>query len=379
MADQLHPLRVLTLDQLRKRTSIKWRAYPSDVLPLWVAEMDVPLAQPVVEVVSETMRRGDTGYSAGTGYAEAYADFARQRWGWSFDVDQAVIVPDVMLGIVEMLKLLTEPGDSVVVNSPVYPPFYAFVSHMDRKVVEAPLDENHRIDFAVLEDTFRGAAAYLLCSPHNPTGTVHTRTELERVIALADEHDVRVVVDEIHAPIVYDGQEHQPFLSLPGAEAAISMLSASKAWNLAGLKSAIAVAGPAAVDDLRRMPEEATHGASHVGAIAHIAALRDGRDWLDALVSDLDENRQLLEKLLAQHLPGVRFRLPDATYLAWLDCRGLGLGEDPAAVFLEHGRVALNPGPDFGTGGAGHVRLNLATSPEILDAAVRRMAGALQV
>jgi cystathionine beta-lyase len=370
----LHPLRQLTLDQLRRRTSIKWRAHPEDVLPLWVAEMDVPLADAVVDAVKQAMDRGDTGYSAGTGYAEAYADFARDRWGWGFEVGQATIVPDVMLGIVEMLKVLTQPGDAVVVNSPVYPPFYEFVEHLDRKVVEAPLGDEHRIDFEVLEDRFRGAAAYLLCSPHNPTGTVHTRAELERVAALAEEYGVRVVADEIHAPLVYDEQRHHPFLSVAGGDRAITLLSASKAWNLAGLKSAIAVAGPGAVDDLRRMPEEATHGASHLGAIAHIAALRDGRDWLDALISDLDENRRLLGELLTEHLPKVRYRPPAATYLAWLDCRDLGLGDDPAAAFLEDAKVALNSGLPFGTGGAGHARLNLATTPEILTEAVNRIA-----
>jgi cystathionine beta-lyase len=347
---------------------------PEDVLPLWVAEMDVPLADAVVDAVKQAMDRGDTGYSAGTGNAEAYADFARDRWGWGFEVGQATIVPDVMLGIVEMLKVLTQPGDAVVVNSPVYPPFYEFVEHLDRKVVEAPLGDEHRIDFEVLEDRFRGAAAYLLCSPHNPTGTVHTRAELERVAALAEEYGVRVVADEIHAPLVYDEQRHHPSLSVAGGDRAVTLLSASKAWNLAGLKSAIAVAGPGAVDDLRRMPEEATHGASHLGAIAHIAALRDGRDWLDALISDLDENRRLLGELLTEHLPKVRYRPPAATYLAWLDCRDLGLGDDPAAAFLEDAKVALNSGLPFGTGGAGHARLNLATTPEILTEAVNRIA-----
>jgi cysteine-S-conjugate beta-lyase len=373
----LHPLRALALDQLRERTSIKWRAYPEDVLPLWVAEIDAPLAEPVVQAVKSAMDRGDSGYNAGTGYADAFADFASERWGWGFEADQASIVPDVMLGIVEMLKVLTEPGDSVVVNSPVYTPFYEFVTHLDRKVVEAPLGDDHRIDMEVLEETFRGASAYLLCSPHNPTGTVHTPDELRTVMRLADEYGVRVVVDEIHAPLVYDGQRHVPLLSVPGGERAITLLSASKAWNLAGLKSAIAVAGPGAVDDLRRMPEEATHAASHVGAIAHIAALRDGRDWLDALIADLDENRRLLADLLAEQLPDVGYRMPDGTYLAWLDCRALGLGDDPGATFLESGRVALHAGYRFGTGGEGYVRLNLATTPEIITEAVKRMAQAV--
>ncbi|QNN54012.1 MalY/PatB family protein [Nocardioides mesophilus] len=383
-ATPVRPLRALRLEELRERTSIKWRAFPDDVLPLWVAEMDAPLAEPVRAALQAALERGDTGYSAGTGYAEAYADFARDRWGWCFDADASMSLPDVMLGIVELLKVLTGPGDPVIVNSPVYPPFYDFIEHLDRRVVEAPLGADHRIDLVELEDAFRasrlrtGRAAYLLCSPHNPTGTVHTREELTAVIALAEEYGVRVVVDEIHAPLVHLGERFHPFLSLPGSGRALVLVSASKAWNLAGLKSAVAVAGPDAVCDLRRVPEEATHGASHLGAIAHTAALREGRGWLDALLVDLDENRRLLADLLAERLPEIGYRPPQGTYLAWLDCRRLELDADPAEVFLERGRVALNSGPTFGTGGFGHVRLNLATTPEILTEAVSRMATALQ-
>ncbi|GAA2497901.1 MalY/PatB family protein [Streptomyces gobitricini] len=382
--DDPNPLRRLSLEQLRRRTSIKWREYPDDVLPLWVAEMDVPLAEPVARAVTEAVAIGDTGYPAGTGYAEALASFASGRWGWdTLAVERTRLVPDVMLGIVEVLKLLTGPGDAVVVNCPVYNPFYLFVEHMDRRVVEAPLDERSRIDLTVLEDAFRRAvrggrrAAYLLCSPHNPTGTVHTADELAAVAALADRHGVRVVVDEIHAPVVSRSARFVPYLSVPGADRGFSVMSASKAWNLAGLKAALAVAGPAAADDLARMPPEVGHGPSHLGAIAHTAAFRDGGDWLDALLDGLDDNRRLLDELLAKYLPGVRHRPGEGTYLAWLDCRALGLGDDPAAAFLERGRVALHSGPPFGTGGAGHARLNLATSPEVLTEAVRRMAGAL--
>ncbi|WP_433854668.1 MalY/PatB family protein [Streptomyces kronopolitis] len=379
-----NPLRRLTLDELRLRTSMKWRTYPDDVLPLWVAEMDVPLAPPVVRAVGEAMARGDTGYPAGTAYAQALAGFARARWGWDgVDVARTAIVPDVMLGVVEMLGLVTGPGDPVVVNCPVYAPFYQFVTHMDRRVVEAPLGEDLRIDLDVLEEAFRhaladgGRAAYLLCSPHNPTGTVHSAGELSAVAALADRYGVRVVADEIHAPVVALDAAFVPYLSVPGAERGLSLMSASKAWNLAGLKAALALAGPAAADDLARLPEEVSHGPSHVGILAHTAALREGGDWLDAVRGGLDDNRRLLASLLAERLPGVRYRPAEGTYLAWLDCRALGLGDDPAAVFLERGRVALSPGPHFGTGGAGHVRLNLATSPDLLTEAVRRMASAL--
>ena len=374
------PLRALDLADLRRRTSIKWRAHPDDVLPVWVAEMDVPLAPAVARALCEAVQRGDTGYATGTPYVTALRGFAEARWQWSFAAEQAVIVPDVMLGVVEMLKLVTGPGDAVVVTSPVYPPFYDFVRTSDRRVVEAPLGPDLRLDLAGLEAAFRRAreggrsAAFLLCNPHNPTGTVHTLAELTAVARLTREHGVRVVADEIHAPVTLPGHRHQPYLAVPGAEDAFALLSASKAWNLAGLKAAVAVAGPAAVDDLRRMPEVATHGASHLGEIAHVAALTDGVAWLDRLLVDLDENRRLLADLLAEHLPDVGYRMPEGTYLAWLDCRALGLGDDPAAAFLEQGRVALSPGPEFGTGGAGHARLNLATTPEILTEAVRRMA-----
>ncbi|MFF8970019.1 MalY/PatB family protein [Streptomyces sp. NPDC014995] len=380
-----NPLHALTLDRLRRRTSMKWRAYPEDVLPLWVAEMDVPLAGPVVRAVTDALALGDTGYPAGTGYAEALSAFAAKRWGWyGLAVERTAIVLDVMLGVVELLKLVTGPGDPVVVNPPVYPPFFPFVTHLDREIAEAPLGPDGRLDLDVLEAAYRravaggGRAAHLLCNPQNPTGTVHSAEELAAVAALADRYGVRVVADEIHAPLTAGGVDFVPYLSVPGAESGLSLMSASKAWNLAGLKAALAVAGPAAAADLAAMPEEVSHGPSHLAVIAHTAALRDGTAWLDALLAGLDDNRGLLTELLAEHLPGVGHRPAEATYLAWLDCRPLNLGDDPAQVFLERGRVALVPGPDFGTGGAGHVRLNLATTPEILAEGVRRMAAAVR-
>lgn len=382
--DNANPLRQLSLEQLRRRTSMKWRTYPQDVLPLWVAEMDVPLAQPVAEAITDAVELGDTGYPSGSAYAEALAEFALKRWDWDgIAVERTAIVPDVMLGIVEMLKLVSAPGDPVIVNSPVYRPFYQFAGNLDRPVVEAPLGPDLRIDFAVLEDVFRRAVrgsarpVYLLCSPHNPTGTVHTTAELTRVARLAREHGVRVVVDEIHAPIVAGGASFVPFLSVPGAENGLSLMSASKAFNLAGLKAALAIAGPEAAADLARIPEEVSHGPSHLGIIAHTAALRDGGDWLDALLSGLDDNRRLLASLLAEQLPAIGYAPAQGTFLAWLDCRRLDLGGDPAEVFLQRGRVALSSGSTFGSGGEGFVRLNLAASPEVIREAVRRMSSAV--
>jgi cystathionine beta-lyase len=383
------------IERLRARTSMKWREYPADVLPLWVAEMDVELAEPIVAAVTDAMRTGDTGYPPGVAeYAETLAKFADERWGWSgIAPERCAIVADVMVGVTEVLRLITSPGDGVVVNCPVYPPFYAFVEYAGRRIVEAPLSAEHRLDLGGLERVFADArpAAYLLCSPHNPTGTVHSAEELAAVAALADRYRVRMVTDEIHAPLVLAGATHTPYLSVPGTESAVSVYSASKGWNLAGLKAAVVVAGADAAADLARLPEIVSHGPSHLGVIAHVAALGAGGAWLDALLVALDENRTLLQRLVAEQLPAVRLRRPEATFLSWLDFRGVpGLPADdgavlgdvrtmggPAAYLLEHARVALNAGATFGTGGAGHVRLNYGTSPAILTEAIGRIAAAL--
>lgn len=376
------PLTAFSLEQLRRRTSMKWRVHPEDVLPLWVAEMDVALAEPVVHAVADAMRRGDTGYPRGGAYQVAFADFAEQRWAWRPEPRRMRLVTDVMLGIVEALNVLTEPGDAVVINPPVYPPFEGYPRYAGRTVLQVPLGADLRLDLGALEGAFAGEsgvkpAAYLLCNPHNPTGTVHTAEELAAVARLAREHGVRVVVDEIHGPIELPGASFVPYLSVPGAEEGMVLTSASKAWSLAGIKAALLIAGDGAVRDLAHVPYEASGGASHLGVIAHVAALREGVPWLEEVLAGLTRNRTLLGDLLAEHVPGAVYHPPQATYLAWVDCRGLGLEEDPARHFLTHGRVALNSGPSFGAGGEGHVRVNLATSPEILTEAVRRMAGSL--
>lgn len=384
------PLNTLTLDQLRSRTSVKWREYAPDVLPLWVAEMDVVLAPGIVDAVSRALRDGDTGYDHGSRYAEAWASYAADRWGWDVDPARTMTVADVMNGIVHALGVLTEPGDVVVVSPPVYPPFYQFVPGALRRTLDAPLTAEARLDLAdggTLDRAFAQArsdgraAVYLLANPHNPTGTAHTADELERLCALADRHGVRVVSDEIHAPLSGRPGDGVPgftsVLTVPGGERALALVSPSKAWNLAGLRAALLVAGEDATADLARVPAHTLDAVNHVGVIAQIAALETGREWLDEVLTSLDANRALLAELLADRLPQVRYRREHATYLAWLDCRGLGLGDDPSSTFLERGRVALNPGPSFGAGGEGHVRLNLGTSRAILTEAVDRMASAV--
>ncbi|GII99856.1 cystathionine beta-lyase [Sediminihabitans luteus] len=395
----LTPFDTLTLADLRRRTSVKWRAYAPDVLPLFVAEMDVTLAPQVVDAVHRAMQDGDTGYDHGTGYAEALAGFAAPRWGWEIDVARTRTLADVMVGLTEVIGVLTGPGDAVVVNPPVYPPFYSFPGNAGRRIVEAPLADG-RIDLDALEAAFADAtgvaahgdgpgsgrrAVYLLCNPHNPTGTAHTRAELEAALALAARYGVRVVADEIHAPLAghlaTDGPRFTPLLSVDGSDDAITVLSASKAWNLAGLKTAVAVAGPGAAHDLRRIPEIANHGVSHLAAVAHAAALRDAVPWLDAVLRGIDRNKELFADLVEIHLPGAVHRPAEATYFGWVDCRGLDLGaaggRTPSRYFLDEARVAVNEGATFGEAGRGHVRVNLATSPAILTEAVERMGAAL--
>ncbi len=362
---------------------MKWRVYPEDVLPLWVAEMDAPLAEPVVRAVTDAMAIGDTGYPRGSGYQEAFAQFATDRWSWSPDPGRMRLVTDVMFGIVEALAVLTAPGDAVVINPPVYPPLAGYPRYAGRTIVQVPLRADLRLDLRGLEEAFAGEidgvrpAAYLLCNPHNPTGTAHTRTELATVARLGREYGVRVVVDEIHGPVELPGSSFVPYLTVPGSEEGMVLVSASKAWSLAGLKAALLLAGEGAAADLARVPYEASGGASHLGVIAHVAALRDGRGWLDAVLAGVARNRDLLGDLVAEHLPGAVYHPPEATYLAWIDGRGLDLHEEPARAFLDRGRVAVNPGPSFGAGGDGHVRVNLATSPGILREAVRRMGSVL--
>ena len=376
------------LTQLRTRTSEKWRRYPPDVLPLFVAEMDVVPAQAVVRAVSDALTSGDTGYESGNGYAEAFAGFAGERWGWDVDPGTARLVPDVMQGIVHVLELLTEPGDAVVIAPPVYPPFRIFVEHSGRRIVTAPLAPTGRLDLAALDRAFGQAkaggrhAVFLLCQPHNPTGVLHTADELAALGELAADWRVRVVADEIHAALVparADGTR-PPFVPtttvIPDA---IALHSGSKAFNLAGLKAAVAVPGPEAAAQLAMLPRLVTDGVSHVASLAHQAAFRDGGPWLDQLLTALAGNVELVGRLLAERLPTVRSTPPEATYLAWLDFRAAGVpdGVAPAAHLLEKARVALVDGRSFGVEGTGFARLNLAASRPVLDEALDRIADAL--
>ena len=369
------PFEVLGLEELRTRTSIKWAMYDADVLPLWVAEMDALPAPAIVAAVTDSMLRGNTGYPPlDTSYAEAFAHVARSRWQWEVDVAATCVVADVLVGVREALQLVTKPGDGVIVPSPVYPPLLEFTAALGLRVVPVALDENFRLDIQAIANAMDAGdvTALLLCSPHNPTGTVHNADELDAVAQLAAEFGIGVVVDEIHALLVPEGSVFTPYLSL--ADNGLVVTSASKAFNLAGLKAATIVAGPESAHLLERLPMSVKHGTSFLGVTAHIAAWRGGGAWIDAVNANVASNIDHLALLLDEHLPEVGLHRPEATYLAWLDCTRLGLGDDPAAAFLERGRVALNSGLPFGLGGAGHVRINLAASRTTIAEAVDRMA-----
>jgi cystathionine beta-lyase len=373
-----------TLEHLRKRTSAKWRTYPDDVLPAFVAEMDFDIAEPIAAAIRAALSISDCGYPHLGELGEVFAAFAGQRLNWTVDPQLVFAVPDVMTGIAELIQAVTPPGSGVVINPPVYPPFFFRLAFARRRVVEAPLrrDDTGRydLDLEALDQALGadGVGVYLLCSPHNPSGRVWSRQQLMTVADLCQWHDVLLVIDEIHAPLALPGAEHVPFLSLDHelTRRAVAFTSASKGWNIPGVKCGVAIAGgPAAATVLAERWEALL--ASNLGLLGSVAAFSDGQPWLDAVIGQLDENRQLLAALLAERLPAVGYAPPDASFLAWLDCTALGLGDDPAAAFLARGKVALSPGPDFGAQGRGFARLNIGTSPELIADAVGRIAASV--
>ncbi|GAA1786626.1 MalY/PatB family protein [Agromyces lapidis] len=382
----MHRIAAEPLDVLRTRTSEKWRHYDADVLPLPVAEMDYPLAEPIAAALHAAIDRSDTGYAAGSrGVAEAFVPFAAERLGWQVDPARVTCTGDVAMGLVEVLRQVTEPGDGVVITPPIYPPFFDIVTEASARVVEVPMlggiDEGWSLDLDGIEAAFAaGARAMVLCNPHNPIGLVPAREQLAALADVAARHGVTIVSDEVHGPLAQPGTGYTPFLTVSDAarEHGITVTAASKAFNLAGLKAAMVVTGSDRGDAVRRaFPYEVEWRMSQFGSIASVAAFREGGHWLDGVLASLDDNRRLLAELLADELPGVRYRIPDATYLAWLDLSALGWGDDPAAFALEHARVALGVGTMFGAEvGRGHVRLNFACTPEVLGEAVTRLADA---
>ena len=381
MDNAVPELPVAPLEVLRRRRSAKWQTYPPDVLPLTVAEMDFDLAVPIAESLHEAVQRSDAGYALPVpDLGRALAGFAASRWNWDLDPASVTAVTDVGVGVVETLRALTRPGDAVVISPPVYPPFFDWVTEAGARLLEVPLvgdGAGWRLDLPALEAAFAThPAAYVLCNPHNPVGRVHTAGELAALVRLARIYRVAIISDEIHGPLVLPGATFIPLLTVPGAaEVAVSVLSASKAWNLAGLKcAAIVTAAPQMAAVTSRLPADTWWRIGHFGVIAAIAAFTAGEPWLDQLLATLDHRRGLLSDLLRERLPRLTWHPPEATFLAWLNCAALGPDDQARERFLEHGRVALEPGLRFGAAGSGYARLNFATSPGLLDQATARMA-----
>jgi len=374
-------LTVPGLDALHRRAGEKWAVHDADVISATIAEMDFPLAPPIAEALHRTIDHADLGYPgpASASLRRAFARFAARRLRWTVDEDQIVLVPDVMVGLVELCRTIAAPGEAIAFATPAYPPFFGALPHAGVKLVNVSLLADGSLDLDELDAVLAsGVRALVLASPHNPTGRVLPRSELEAIAERCAAHEVWVLADEIHAPLTFSGATHVPWLEVSDAarQWGVTVTSASKAFNLAALKAALIVtADPAARDLVARMPPLHEH-AGLLGVIAAEAAFQDGDPWLDAVIAQLDANREQLTRDLARELPGIAWKPPQATYLAWLDCTGLGLGDEPAEVFLTRGRIALGRGLDYGAPGAGHVRLNFATSPAHLSEAVARMARA---
>lgn len=377
------PIVDLPDERLRDALVLKWGAAQPGWLAAWVAEMDYAL-DPVVEgALTDAVLRGITGYPAlGSDKAvgPALAGFARRQWGWAMDPANVVLCGDVMSGVSLALDVLSEPGP-VVVPTPAYPPFLDVAELTGRKRVDVPLDPDSTraaldldaIDAALAE----GARTVLLCQPHNPWGRVFDRSELEGLRDVVVRHGARVISDEIHAPLALDGTPHVPYLTLDGtADHAVTVTASSKAWNTPGLKCAQIVTGDGATaQTLRAVPLVANHGLSPLGVIAAVASYTHGEPWLASLRERLAQQRDLFAELVAEHLPLARIRPLEGTYLAWVDVRAYG-HDKPARVAQQRGRVWVSGGDDFGAGGAGHVRVNIATSPERLREIVVRLASA---
>ena len=384
-----HQFSAHNLAELHTHRSEKWRGFPNDVLPLPVAEMDFPVAEPIKAILAEMVAHSDLGYlgpipELGLGFKK----FAAERWGWDVDEKQVRLATDVGVAVVEILRVFTQPGDSILISSPVYHNFYTWINETRLTLVDAPFERTGDeatnpwvINWDSIEKAYAsGIKVHLLCSPHNPLGFIYTKQDLLKLVGLAKKHNVLIISDEIHAPLTFPGETFVPILSL-GSDAesvSVSVTAASKGWNIAGLKCAIIISQNAEMNSkLANLAPAMHYRASLLGGFATAVAFADSCVWLDTVIAQLDHNRHLIKKLLAEKLPTVRYHIPQNSYLAWLDLESLNLGADPSVTLIEKGRVAFNPGHTFGKQCDQYVRLNFATSPEIIIEAIDRIARAV--
>lgn len=373
-------------ERLRQKHATKWRHVPDDVLPAWVAETDFDLCPAIAEAIASVVDRGDLGYPDWTHepLAVPFAERMAGRYGWHLDPGLVRRTCDLVQAMQVVTELCTNQGDAVALHAPNYPPFLRALEAMGRRPVYSPMEpvgETWGFDVERLDRAIAGARAklLLLVNPHNPTGRVLTRPELESIADIASRYDLVVLSDELHAELSFDGHDHIPFASL-GDDAAgrtVTITSATKSFNLGGMRAAVAHVGDERVRAAwDRLPSEMLGSQNVLGVEATLAAWRHGDDWLERQRTHLQAQRDHLVARLAD-VPGIELRSPDATYLAWLDCRAATLEGGAAEYFRSRARVELSPGPIFGPGGDGHARLNFGTGRKILDEIVDRIAQSL--
>lgn len=370
------------LAELRKRHSSKWRRYPTDVLPMHVAEMDFEIADAVKNRIITMASNSDLGYLGPVPeLPAAFASFAKDRWGWAVDTKQFKLVTDVGVGVVEFLRGNGAAGSKVIINSPVYHGFWHWLEELDIEIVDVPLKENYDLDIEGIEKQFAAGVKYLLlCNPQNPVGKVFRKNELQELASVARRHGAVVISDEIHAPLVYKEQEFVPYLACgnDAEETGVCITSASKSWNLAGLKGAFVItASPTMLGMANKLPEAAHWRSSILAAFAMVEAFENGRDWLDETVEKLDYNRKFLKEELTRLLPDAEYAIPHSTYLAWINIEKWGLGEKTVDTLVENAKVSLVPGNEHGPQYTNFVRFNFGTSPELITEGLTRIANFL--
>jgi cystathionine beta-lyase len=376
---------VPALAKLQARMSEKWRAFNPEILPMPFAVMDYELAQPIKEILTTLISNSDAGYLGKIPELPvALSQFAQLRWQWKVEPSQVKIAPDVGVGVIEIARLLINPGEKILINTPVYYNFYNWIKELRCEVVDAPLKEenlHYSLDLIEIEKCYQaGVKLHILCNPHNPVGSLYSKSDLQQLAELAMRYHVIILSDEIHAPLVYSENTFTPFLSVSDTakEVGFAFLSATKAFNIAGLKCAQIVAqSEKNLATLNSIPAAVHSRASLFGAVASAVAYKDCYDWLDAVIRELDSSRYYLKELIEQTDLPIGYRVPDCSYFGWLDLRGAHLSGDIAQHFLDKGKIAIAPGNFYGPTGAGFIRINFATSRELIHDAMTRITKAL--
>jgi len=369
------------LTKLHQKTSSKWRKYDPDILPMHVAEMDFDIAPEIKAEIINRVQRGDLGYLGPIPeLGPAFQSFTNARWGWQLNSELISLAADVGVAAIEIFRVLTQPGDSILINSPVYTNFYTWIEESKLNLVDVLLlksESGWELDLDGIEKAFKsGVKLYLLCNPQNPVGRVHRQSELTAIAELSSKYGVSVISDEIHAPLTYSENSFIPYLTIAdAAEYGYVITSASKAWNIAGLKAAMILPGSrSAANRISKMPPAVHWRTSIVGAIAMVTAFQDSINWLDQTLSVLDQNRFLLKDLLHTHLPEIEYQVPESSYLAWLNLSSLGPNANWHDQILKQGKVSIVPGQDYGKHYPEYVRLNFATYPQVLEEGIIRLA-----